>query len=72
MKRKPIKHRGKMPGPMRVGIALLILGAIIVGLGTVMEREYLSTYGFIVVICGFFLYFVSSIYLKRIRNPGKY
>ena len=59
------KKNSKVPGPIRVGIALLILGAIVVGLGTVLNRDALSLYGFIVVVCGFFLYFASSIYLKK-------
>ncbi len=59
------KKDSKVPGPIRVGIALLILGAIVVGLGTVLNRDALSLYGFIVVVCGFFLYFASSIYIKK-------
>ena len=59
------KRKSKVPGPIRVGIALLILGAIVVGLGTVLNRDALSFYGFIVVVCGFFLYFASSIYIKK-------
>lgn len=59
------KKDSKVPGPIRVGIALLILGAIVVGLGTVLNRDVLSLYGFIVVVCGFFLYFASSIYIKK-------
>jgi drug/metabolite transporter (DMT)-like permease len=59
------KKKSKVPGPIRIGIALLILGAILVGLGTILNRDALSFYGFIVVVCGFFLYFVSSIYLKK-------
>ena len=59
------KKNSKVPGPMRTGIALLILGAIVVGLGTILNRDALSFYGFIVVVCGFFLYFASSLYLKK-------
>ena len=59
------KRNSKVPGPIRVGIALLILGAIVVGLGTVLNRDALSLYGFVVVVCGFFLYFASSIYIKK-------
>jgi membrane-bound ClpP family serine protease len=59
------KKNSKVPGPMRTGIALLILGAIVVGAGTLLNRDALSLYGFIVVVCGFFLYFASSIYLKK-------
>ncbi len=65
--------KGKMPGPLRIGIALMILGAILVGFGSLFGREAMSTYGFIVVACGFFLYFVSYYYMDRIqkRNIGK-
>jgi len=59
------KKNSKVQGPIRIGIALLILGAIVVGLGTVLKRDALSFYGFIVVVCGFFLYFASSIYIKK-------
>ena len=64
------KKKSKVPGPIRIGIALLILGAIVVGLGTILNRDALSFYGFIVVVCGFFLYFASSIYLKK-QGKGK-
>ena len=63
---KPKKR--KMPGPLRVGIALMILGAILVGLGSLYQRESVSIYGFIVVACGFFLYFVSYYYLDRLQK----
>jgi membrane-bound ClpP family serine protease len=65
-----LNKKGKrMPGPIRIGIALLILGAIIVGLGTLWESQALTIYGFIVVVCGFFLYFASTFYLKRQQQP---
>ncbi len=59
------RKNSRVPTPVRIGIALLILGAIIVGIGTNLNKGALSVYGFIVVICGFFLYFISSSYLKR-------
>jgi hypothetical protein len=59
------KKNSKVPGPVRIGISLLIFGAIVVGLGTVLNKDALSLYGFIIVVCGFFLYFASSIYLKK-------
>jgi membrane-bound ClpP family serine protease len=72
-KRVPRPKRRKMPGPVRIGIALIILGAILVGFGTLYGREAMSIYGFIVVVCGFFLYFISYYYLGRIqkRNTRK-
>jgi hypothetical protein len=60
-----IKKNKKVPSTVRTGIALLIVGAIIVGVGTTLNKEALSVYGFIVVVSGFFLYFTSSLYLKR-------
>ncbi len=60
-----IKKNKKVPTTVRTGIALLIVGAIIVGVGTTLNKEALSLYGFIVVVSGFFLYFTSSLYLKR-------
>jgi uncharacterized membrane protein YedE/YeeE len=60
-----IKKNKKVPTTVRTGIALLIVGAIIVGIGTTLNKEPLSVYGFIVVVSGFFLYFTSSLYLKR-------
>ncbi|MDQ2685188.1 MAG: hypothetical protein M3Y25_05025 [Thermoproteota archaeon] len=74
-KRPPISHKKnkkRMAGPLRVGIALMILGAIIVGMGGLFNRESMSLYGFVVVICGFFLYFASYYYLDRMqKNKSK-
>lgn len=72
----PRPHRPKkkkMAGPLRAGIALIILGAILVGLGSLIGRESMSVYGFIVVVGGFFLYFVSYYYLDMLhkRNTSK-
>ena len=63
---KPKKR--KMAGPLRAGIALMILGAILVGFGSLYGRESLSIYGFIVDVSGFFLYFVSYYYLDRLQK----
>lgn len=71
MKKKSARKNTKVPGPVRIGIALLIVGAITVGLGTILNKEPLSLYGFVIVVCGFFLYFASSFYLKRIENKKK-
>jgi hypothetical protein len=59
------KNRSRVPPTVRLGLALLIVGAITVGIGTISNRVGLSVYGFIIVICGFFLYFASSFYIKR-------
>jgi hypothetical protein len=64
------KKNSKVPPTVRLGLALLIVGAITVGIGTISNRVGLSVYGFIIVTCGFFLYFASSIYIKR-QEKGK-
>lgn len=54
-----------MPGAARVGIALLIVGGLIVGLGTYYDRGGVSLYGLGMVVGGFALYLGSSIRAKR-------
>jgi hypothetical protein len=50
---------------------LLLLGAIIVGLGSYFDRGALSLYGLIMGIGGFLLYIVSSIsYKSRNKRTG--
>ena len=67
----PKPKKRKMAGPLRAGIALMILGAILVGFGSLYGRESLSIYGFIVVVSGFFLYFFYYYYLYRLQNQKK-
>jgi hypothetical protein len=69
--KKRIRKNSKMPGSARLGIALLILGAIIVGLGSIQNRQALSLYGFVFVVCGFILYFVSALYIKKQKENQK-
>jgi hypothetical protein len=60
-----------MPGSARAGLALLVVGAIFVGIGTYLKRGGFSLYGLIMVIAGFSIYMVSSIVIardKRKRN----
>lgn len=57
-----------MPGPARIGMALLIFGAILVGYGTYSETERLTVFGFIVVTCGFVLYMASSYYARKMAK----
>jgi hypothetical protein len=60
-----------MPGSARAGLVLLLLGAIIVGLGSYFDRGALSLYGLIMGIGGFLLYIVSSItYKSRNKRTG--
>ena len=61
----------RMPGSARAGLALLVVGAIFVGIGTYLKRGGFSLYGLIMAIAGFSIYMVSSIIIardKRKRN----
>lgn len=49
----------------RIGIALLVVGAIIVGIGTFYDRGAISLYGLIFVIAGFILYFATSVMTSK-------
>ncbi len=67
-----VNTKTKVPGPVRAGIALLIVGAILGGAGTISNKDSLTFYGFVVVVLGFILYFTSSIYFKKQeKNKGK-
>jgi hypothetical protein len=59
------KPRIRMPGAARAGIGLLIMGGIIVGAGTYMDRGAMSLYGLVMVAGGFVLYMAASIMAKR-------
>ena len=54
-----------MPASARAGLALLLLGAIVVGLGSYFDRGAFSLYGLILGIGGFLIYIVSSITIAR-------
>jgi uncharacterized membrane protein len=60
-----VKKKKEMPAAARTGIAILVLGAILLGIGYYQEREALSLYALIMSICGFSLYMISSIYISR-------
>jgi membrane-bound ClpP family serine protease len=60
-----------MPGSARAGLALLLVGAIFVGIGTYLNRGALSLYGLIMVIAGFSLYMVSSIVVMKKRREKR-
>ena len=66
-----MKKKKEMPGAARAGIAILVLGAILLGIGYYQEREALSLYGLIMSICGFSLYMISSIYISRTSNNNQ-
>jgi hypothetical protein len=50
-----------------MGLTLLLIGAILVGVGTYANRGAVSLYGLILVIIGFSTYMISSIIAAR-RN----
>jgi len=54
-----------IPKYVRVGMLLLVMGAIIVGIGTYLSKGSLSLYGLIMAIGGFIIYFVSSLASRR-------
>jgi type IV secretory pathway VirB2 component (pilin) len=54
-----------IPKYVRLGMLLLVMGAIIVGIGTYLSKGSLSFYGLIMAICGFVIYFAASIVSKR-------
>jgi len=54
-----------IPKYARIGMLLLVMGAILVGIGTYLSKGSLSLYGFLMVICGFIIYFASSIAARR-------
>ena len=66
-----MKKKKEMPGSARAGIAILVLGAILLGIGYYLDRGALSLYGLIMSICGFSLYMISSIYISRKNNKAK-
>lgn len=59
------KPKIRMPGAARAGIGLLIMGGIVVGLGTYYDRGAISLYGFAMVAGGFVLYMAASIMAKK-------
>lgn len=66
-----VKKKKEMPSSARAGIAILVLGAILLGIGYYQDRGALSLYGLIMSICGFSLYMISSIYISRKNNKAK-
>jgi uncharacterized membrane protein YvlD (DUF360 family) len=54
-----------MPGSVRAGMFLLVLGAICVGIGSYIDKAALSLYGFAIAVGGFLLYFLSTILTRR-------
>jgi membrane-bound ClpP family serine protease len=61
----------QIPTPARLGLTLLVVGAILVGIGSYMHRGGFSLYGLIMVITGFLLYMVTSIYEAKKKKKKK-
>lgn len=55
----------RMSGFARIGIGLLIIGALLVAFGQYSAREALAIFGVVMVVCGFVLYMAASISAKR-------
>jgi hypothetical protein len=58
----------RMSSFTRLGIALLVVGALVVGIGTYYDRGAVSLYGLFLVIAGFVLYFATTIVSRKIRK----
>jgi hypothetical protein len=65
------KRKIQMPAAARTGLALLIVGAIFVGVGSYTHKGGFSLYGLPMVMIGFSLYLVSSIITARKRQKAK-
>jgi hypothetical protein len=59
------KRKIEIPGAARAGLGLLIMGAIVVGLGQYSDRGSVSFFGLAMAAGGFALYMVSSIVAKK-------
>lgn len=62
--------KARMSSFTRLGIALLVVGALVVGLGTYFDRGAVSLYGLFLVIAGFVLYFATAIVSRKIGRWG--
>jgi hypothetical protein len=59
------KKKVQFSGFARIGIGLLIIGALLVAFGQFSNRDAIALYGVIVVAAGFVLYMAASIVAKR-------
>ena len=59
------KKKVQMSGFARMGIGLLIIGALLAAFGQYSEREAVAVFGVVMVVCGFVLYMAASIVTKR-------
>lgn len=59
------KKKVQMSGFTRLGIGLLLIGAILAAFGQFNNREAVAIFGVVMVACGFVLYMAASISAKR-------
>ena len=59
------KKKMQMSGFVRIGIGLLLIGALLAAFGQYANREAVAIFGVIMVACGFVLYMAASIVAKR-------
>jgi hypothetical protein len=55
----------QMSGFARIGIGLLIIGALLAAFGQYSEREAVAVFGVVMVVCGFVLYMAASVVAKK-------
>lgn len=61
------KRKAQMSGFTRIGIGLLITGALLAAFGQYASRESVAIFGVVMVFCGFVLYMAASISARRAR-----
>lgn len=54
-----------MSGFARIGIGLLIIGALLAAFGQYGGRDAVAIFGVVMVACGFVLYMAASVVAKR-------
>jgi hypothetical protein len=59
------KKKVQMSGFARIGIGLLIIGALLAAFGQYSEREAVAVFGVVMVVCGFVLYMAASVVAKK-------
>ena len=59
------KKKMQVSGFARIGIGLLMIGALLAAFGQYSEREAVAVFGVVMVVCGFVLYMAASIVAKR-------
>jgi len=59
------RKKVQMSGFARIGIGLLLIGALLAAFGQYANREAVAIFGVVMVACGFVLYMAASIVAKR-------